>query len=244
MENNNNASWFIVIPAPVFNDSSLAPNAKLLYGAITQTTYEDGVCDKTNDYFAKKMNMDKKSISRLISVLEERGYIRTEIKKDGSGIVLKREIRCALSHPFLPGGGIHKNVEGVSTELRRGIHKYVEVIKDINNNNITPLTPQGEQGAFFEYSKGHPELAAALQGFAQMRKKLRKPLTERAEEILIQKLQELAPGCPAQQVKIVDQSTIKGWPDFYKLDPPADNSARQTKAAPEVHERRRPAKWI
>ena len=111
MENNNNASWFIVIPAPVFNDSSLAPNAKLLYGAITQTTYEDGVCDKTNDYFAKKLNLAKKTISGLVSDLEKQGYIRTNLKKDGNGIILKREIRSALANPLLSAGALPKKSE-------------------------------------------------------------------------------------------------------------------------------------
>lgn len=78
-----NKGYYAIIPATVRYDDELTPVAKLLYAEITALTNAEGYCWATNAYFAELYKMHEKSISRLISLLEKRGYIRSEVGKKG-----------------------------------------------------------------------------------------------------------------------------------------------------------------
>ena len=59
-------------------------------------------------------------------------------------------------------------------------------------------------------------LLDALRGFEEMRRKSRKPLTDRAKALLLGNLRKLSQD-EATQVAILEQSILKGWQDVYAL---------------------------
>lgn len=61
------------------------------------------------------------------------------------------------------------------------------------------------------------EVAKALEDFKAMRKAKRKPMTVRAEELMIKELTKLSEGDPEQAVEILNQSTKNGWTGVYAL---------------------------
>ncbi len=54
-------------------------------------------------------------------------------------------------------------------------------------------------------------------GFEASRKALHKPLTLRAKELIIKKLEKLAPGNESLQIAILDQSVERGWQGVFPL---------------------------
>lgn len=92
-------NYYAVIPANVRYDKDLTANAKLLYGEISALTQKNGICFATNEYFSKLYNLSERAITRLISSLKNKGYIKVEIKSD---IDNKRTRQICL-------GGIDKN---------------------------------------------------------------------------------------------------------------------------------------
>lgn len=75
-----------------------------------------------------------------------------------------------------------------------------------------------------EIYKEVPELSEAWDAFVEMRKKIKKPLTERAETMIWNKLNELAKDNPVKQAEILNQSTMHCWQTVYPLkeeEPPA-----------------------
>ena len=67
-------------------------------------------------------------------------------------------------------------------------------------------------------------LEIALDDFAAARKAMKKPLTDKARELTISKLEELAPGDEAMQVAILNQSIQRGWQGVFALK--ADERAK------------------
>jgi hypothetical protein len=77
----------------------------------------------------------------------------------------------------------------------------VKKIKVNNNPPISPLTGK---------------LSKTFTDFLEMRKKIKKPMTERAKELLLKKLGGLAETEDAK-VAILEQSIVNGWQDIYPL---------------------------
>ena len=93
MDNEIFKSYYAIIPANVRYDTDLPPNAKLLYGEITALCNEKGYCWASNDYFAKLYNVEKRTISRWISALVKKDYIKTELTyKENSKEVEQRRL--------------------------------------------------------------------------------------------------------------------------------------------------------
>lgn len=70
-------------------------------------------------------------------------------------------------------------------------------------------------------------LRKALYDFAAMRKAIKKPLTERAKELLLGKLRELAQDTD-EQVKILDQSIMHNWQGVFALKGDEDRGQSAT----------------
>lgn len=81
---------------------------------------------------------------------------------------------------------------------------------------------------FEKFSGTNQELLSALKEWQEMRKKMKKPLTERAAELNLKDLQKLSGGDERLMVSIVLQSIKRGWQGFYAL-----KEAQTSRAAPQ-----------
>jgi len=79
MEQEKQPGYYMVIPATVWNDEQLTANAKLLYGHISTLSHKSGECWASNEYFAKVLDIEERSIRRLIDLLEERNHISKKL---------------------------------------------------------------------------------------------------------------------------------------------------------------------
>lgn len=62
-----------------------------------------------------------------------------------------------------------------------------------------------------------PRLQEAWDGWIEMRKKIRKPPTKRAEDMAVKKLRQLTNGDIELAIKILDKSTLNNWQDVFSL---------------------------
>ena len=88
MENNVPSSYYAIIPAKIRYDKELMANAKLLYGEITALCNDKGICWARNEYFADLYDVSNETISRWISQLNKKKYIKVKMfyKKDSKEI--------------------------------------------------------------------------------------------------------------------------------------------------------------
>lgn len=68
-----------------------------------------------------------------------------------------------------------------------------------------------------------PVLLAAVKDYENHRKKIKAPLTERALDLALKKLEELAPGDTPTKVAIINQSIMNGWKGLFALKGRAPN---------------------
>lgn len=88
-----------------------------------------------------------------------------------------------------------------------------------SGNNTPPTPPRGRVDV--------PEsLMENWNGFCEMRKKIKKPLTDRAAKMILNELERLAPGDNHTKGLILDQSVKRCWQDVYPLK--GDKSAGGT----------------
>lgn len=122
-------------------------------------------------------------------------------------------------------------------ENPRGTHgepsnkKERKNVRNIRREEYTPLPPKGGGGVaslFEKFSGTNQELLSALKEWHDMRKKMKKPLTEKAAELNLKDLQKLSGGDEQMMVSIVLQSIKRGWQGFYAL-----KEAQTPRAAPQ-----------
>lgn len=153
MSGSKNGNYYAVIPADVRYDQELNANAKLLYGELTSLCNQQGYCWAKNDYFAQLYGLSERTISRLISQLEGKGYIRSEIvpTKGGTerriyaGLFLVRQEDGEGDGQNCPEGGSQKCLGGVDKNVQPPLDKnvYQNNKQENNKQNIPPVVPQG-----------------------------------------------------------------------------------------------------
>lgn len=99
------------------------------------------------------------------------------------------------------------NVTGnVTVTQSNATDKEIEEDKDIKNKN---------KKIYEEFACGNSALLDALKEFDSFRKKVKKPLTDKAKERLVNRLQTF----PKEDwIEILHKSIDKGWTDVYPLD--------------------------
>lgn len=130
--------------------------------------------------------------------------------------------------------GTHKRV----TNDLQSVHKKeregeieVEIEKE-NECYISPLPPSGakekQKDLFSEFANGDTKLLAALTAFDQMRTRIKKPMTDRAKELLLAKLQTFP---PRDWTAILDQSVMSCWQGIFPL---GGDKAQRTASEPKT----------
>ena len=76
-----------------------------------------------------------------------------------------------------------------------------------------------------EYYPNDEILNKAFSDYVAMRKKIKAPMTDRAIELAIKKLDELSNGDNDIAIKIIEQSIMNGWKGFFELK--QDSKTRQ-----------------
>lgn len=88
---------------------------------------------------------------------------------------------------------------------------YTECIQDVytEKNSI-------DKHSLVKKNTASP-LDVAMKDFAEFRKKIRKPLTDKAKELTLAELEKLAPGDDKTKIAILNQSIQRGWQGVFPL---------------------------
>lgn len=98
-------------------------------------------------------------------------------------------------------------------EIEIDIEKEIEI--DIEKEKELPPKAESKKKAATKYV-ADDDLNNSIIAFVEYRKKLKKPMTEKAIELLISKLNQLSPDI-VTQIEIINQSILNGWQGIFPL---------------------------
>lgn len=174
-----NKNYYAVIPANVRYDKDLTANAKLLYGEMTALSNEKGYCWATNSYFANLYNVKNETVSRWVSQLIKKGYIRSVIVyKDGTKEIDSRRL-------YIGNIPIDENINTYCQESQNPIDKNINTPIDkkvkenttIYNNTINNIYSANDAQDIWE-------LYPNKKGKAQAMRKIPKLLEALGKDVL------------------------------------------------------------
>lgn len=199
-------NYFVIIPPEVRYDVRLKDKAKLLYGEILALSNKKGYCYANNNYFAKLYGVSTTTISLLIKELVDAGHITSVlIYKEGTKEILNRYLR------ILKEGYLRNLKEGIKENLKDNNTS----INNININKVSKKEVKSYEEILSDFSLSE-RLTNCIMDFIQMRKFIKKPLTNRGLELMINKLRKMTPD-EDKQIKILEQSIMNNWQDIFEL---------------------------
>lgn len=95
--------------------------------------------------------------------------------------------------------------------------KQTEANENVNVNDIKEKPSKEGKKKSDLLGLDDPVLLAAVKDYENHRKKIKAPLTERALDLALKKLEELAPGDTPTKVAIINQSIMNGWKGLFAL---------------------------
>lgn len=243
--NEHAPGYYAVIPAPIRYDDKIPANAKLLYSEISALIGPEGCCYASNSYFAKLYKLSERTISSLISTLQDNNYIIVKLERDSSGKIERRNLFLTAS--AAEGHPVEENFHTPRKYFLGGIENFFQY----TNTSITDIERDKEKGASppanskpttdkpkvskvlkvqETFSRWLDEVGAqwpsedraavedAFAGLVEMRQKRKRPLdTERATKILCKNLAELSKGDPREMVRLLDGAVERGWLTVYPI---------------------------
>lgn len=160
---------------------------------------------------ADRWGWSKVKVSRFLTLLEEDEMVKLERSKNGTLLTLVNYDN------FQDCRDDKKTPSGHQTDTKRTISGRNNNDNNENNenndNNITPLPPsKGERTQ--RYFPNDELLEKTFSDFREMRKKIKAPMTDRAIELMVNKINKHDPDVA---VKMLEQSIVRGWKDIYEL---------------------------
>lgn len=127
-------NYYAIIPASVRYDKNLLKGSTLLYGEITALSNKKGFCWASDSYFAELYGVDKRSIQRWLSSLEDNGYIKRIVERDGKRIKSRFIKLCDKNVTTLTTKTSYPSDKNVSTPSDKNVRENNTSINTTNNN--------------------------------------------------------------------------------------------------------------
>lgn len=180
----------VYIPREVLADVDIPNTAKILFGYLQSLDGSKG-CFASNAYLGGLLGASEETVRASIYLLEKKGYIARQKLDDGSRtirtfttIILERAktAECKdkipdMSNELTPQKNLEGGTEksGVTPPEKSGVYKGNNTDKERDNKGVV------------DYQSSE-DFLNAWKEFKKYRKKVRRPLTEKAEELILKKL--------------------------------------------------------
>ncbi len=163
------------------------------------------------DSYEKKKQQDRERQKARRAEQKALALGTKDVNKNSEGEKKSRDNRVTVA------GQSRDSRENVAEN--RGLDKEEDIDID-KEKNIKKEKPNKSalDDLIFKYTS-NPDLNKAIKDFVDMRKRIKKPLTERALNILFVKLDTLSGGNDSNKIKILENSILNCWQGIFELKP-------------------------
>lgn len=212
MERDFKGIW---ITKNIWLSEDLTLQEKVFLVEIDSLDNDEG-CFANNQYFADFFGISKTRVSLVINSLVEKGYVTSQIiYKEGTKQILKRVLKVCY--------------RGYLTKVKEPIQQKLKDNNITNNttNNTTNIKKKksSDIDILINGYTTNEKLIETLQDFLKMRKSIKKPMTSRAMELLLKKLNDLS-TTDDEKIAILNQSIFNSWQGIFPLKEGAQNGRK------------------
>jgi hypothetical protein len=189
--------------------------------------YSEGYCYQWGEneglLFSKRVNVDINTVNDVVNDLAKWGMFDADIYKK-YGVLTSNGIQKRFWE-------VAKRRNDVIINKAFWVHDVDNILVSANINliNVDGGTQRKEKKRKEKDSKEKCAFEIAVDDFIEFRKKIRKPMTDRAVELLRKKLDELASDDEAK-IAIINQSILKGWQGVFPLSQEQKQPVQMTSA--------------
>ncbi len=227
--------------------NQISNNAQLLYYTLLQINNKCGWSEwfsRTNVSLAGLMCISENTMKRAREELKELGLIDVMPSPKRRGCTQYRILHCV--NEYQTNSGIDAQIDTqtdaqidtqtdtqIDTQTDTQIDTQTNTQTDTQTNSINKQKqkhkhkPKSVSSDTPERYVQNEEVDKAFRAFVEYRKSIKATMTERAIQLAIKKLEELAPGDPSAQTAILNQSVLNGWKGLFQLK----DGAERKKAA-------------
>lgn len=154
------------------------------------------------------------TVDKALKDLIEQGLLIKKTETRNGVIFNSYKVNLECFSNFTPyKETLYPPIKKLYTPYKETLHNNIIINKEDNKEDIKKEVKK--ESCFNEFE--NEEVKNALLDFIAMRKAIKKPLTERALQMIIKKLKTLANGDDKKAVEILNQSIIHSWQDIYEL---------------------------
>jgi DNA-binding transcriptional regulator YhcF (GntR family) len=146
-----------------------------------------------------ELGMNPSTVYKYLGVVEKDGLVCTNRNNKFTVVTI---VNWSLYQTEEHKKEQQSNSKVTTKEQQSNTNKNVKNDKNDKEDIITPLPPL---------------LKDAIKDFMAMRKQAKKPMTDRAVELMLNKLEKLSGGNTKTKIAILEQSIVNGWTGVYPL---------------------------
>ena len=206
----------------LLRNENLKANTKILLLVIMSYESKEGYSYPSHSRLIKETGLSKSTLIKCLKELEELGYI---ISEKAAGNNNKYFIDSSIKISSSKNDSSAKNDTGSSTKNDTGVvlnlvHKNKQENKQKNNNSDLEV--------IVEAYTDNKELKETIFDFIEMRKSIKKKLTERALKTILNKLDKIALN-DFEKIEILENSIVNCWQGVFEIKKEAHKGAYQSK---------------
>ena len=214
--------FYTKINNDLLRNENLKANTKILLLVIMSYESKEGYSYPSHSRLIKETGLSKSTLIKCLKELEELGYIISE-KSTGSNN--KYFIDSSIKISSSKNDSSTKNDTSSSTKNDTGVvlnlvHKNKQENKQKNNNSDLEV--------IVEAYTDNKELRETIFDFIEMRKSIKKKLTERGLKGILNKLDKIALN-DYEKIEILENSIMNCWQGVFEIKKEAHKGAYQSK---------------
>ena len=208
---NINSQGYGTVPKVVMQSQEISISAKAVYAYFCSFTGAGHSCFPSQYKICSDLEISKNSLSKYIRELKEAGFVEVEQEKVNGKFSRNVYTLTDTKTPYTK----------ISDTDNLGHQDLTSKNNSIKNNSISISNNKQERK-----KSGYDDILSSVEDdslrnlyldYLKMRKLIKAPMTDRALQMLINKVNELEPNSIARQKKLLETAIVNNWKSVYPL---------------------------